>query len=107
MSEDTNTQDENTPTYNVGDEITVMRGNNRNKVATVKGVDRNNKRYSVEYLDGSFDVITFVNTKPPVQGTITAGALASVIKTNGPELENVIAALVKTLDGFAKAMDSE
>lgn len=96
-------QSETVQKYNIGDEITVMRGLERGKTAEVIGVDSEKEQYAIKFTDNSFAVVNFVNAKAPVEGTISASPLATIVATAGPERDDVVSALSKAVDGFAKA----
>lgn len=92
--------------YVPGDEVTIMRGLDRNKVAKVTGVDATNRKYNVTFTDGSFAVVNEVNVKPPQEGQVTAAKLADLVK-GATDLPSLIESLAKSVDGFSKAYDSE
>lgn len=111
----TSTSETQTPTselkYAVGDEITIMRGLDRGKHAKVLGVDVANRKYNVQFTDGSFSVVNEVNVKPPAEGTVTASKLADLVGSWADSQEDEAGAkalvdlLSKHVDGFAKAYD--
>lgn len=111
MTSESNTTETKTGplAYNVGDELTIMRGVHRGKVAKVMGVDQNKRQYATQLTSGEFVVINEVNTKPPTEGKVEATKLARLV-AGWTDSEGDAAALVSLLsssvDGFAKAYDS-
>lgn len=96
------------PQYSQGDEITVMRGLDRGKTAKVMGVDTKNEQYAVQFADGAFSVVNFVNVKTPQEGTVTVTTLADVftesITAGERDIFQVATRLEAILPGFASKL---
>jgi hypothetical protein len=96
--------------YGVGDEITIMRGLDRGKHARILGADATNRKYNVQFTDGSFAVVNEVNVKPPAEGTVTASKLADLVNEwadSQGDADALISLLSNHVDGFAKAIGDE
>lgn len=93
------------PQYSQGDEITVMRGLDRGKTAKVMGVDEKNEQYAVQFADGAFSVVNFVNVKAPQEGTVTVttlvDAFTEAIQSGERDILQLAARLDATLPGFS------
>lgn len=92
--------------YKVGDELTIMRGIHRGKVAKVMGVDENKRQYATQLTSGEFVVINEVNTKPPQEGKVEATKLADLVGSwmdSDGDAAALVSLLSANVDGFAKA----
>lgn len=95
--------------YAVGEEVSIMRGLDRGKHGKVLGVDEANRKYNIQFTDGTFAVVNEVNVKPPTEGSVTASKLADLVKEwddSEGDSHALVDLLAKHVDGFAKAYDA-
>lgn len=96
--------------FSKGDEVTVMRGLDRDKSGTVLGADLVKHQYAIAYTDGSFGVQNFVNVKAVTEGAITAGKLAGLVHQwerdeSGEGAQGLSDFLGRNVPGFSKAYE--
>jgi hypothetical protein len=93
--------------FSKGDEVTVMRGLDRDKSGTVLGADTVKNQYAIAYTDGSFGVQNFVNVKAVTEGAVSVGKLAGLLHEFNEDgsADSLADFLGARVPGFAKAYE--
>ena len=81
MSEETEPQ--NQPTWNTGDQVTISRGNKRGQIGKVVDVDTALQEYAIRLDEGGLLVASFSSVKAPIEPTVTRGQLTEALNSHG------------------------